>query len=103
MSASPSPRLSTSPPPPFSHNPATPESTLHARNVSSQNEPQNTPSFSTAFSDSGISSRLTREASRSSFPMGTPTRRVLVRSDPALLTCFDPADKELYDLWAPKR
>ncbi|KAK0206666.1 hypothetical protein DFS33DRAFT_1381770 [Desarmillaria ectypa] len=101
MSVSPSPRLSTSPPPPFSNDPATPDSTLRARNVSSQNE--NTPSLSTAFSDSGISSRLTREASRSSFHMGTPTRRVLVRSDPALLTCFDPADKELYDLWAPKR
>ncbi|KAK0482101.1 hypothetical protein EDD18DRAFT_767434 [Armillaria luteobubalina] len=103
MSASPSSHLSTSPPPPFSNDPATPDSTLRARNVSSQNEPQNAPSFSTAFSDSGISSRLTREASRSSFHMGTPTRRVLVRSDPALLTCFDPADKELYNLWAPKK
>ncbi|KAK0453758.1 hypothetical protein EV421DRAFT_1897750 [Armillaria borealis] len=103
MSASPSSPLSTSPPPPFSNDPATPDSTLRARNVSSQNEPQNTPSLSTAFSDTGISSRLTREASRSSFHMGTPTRRVLVRSDPALLTCFDPADRELYDLWAPKR
>ncbi|KAK0468469.1 uncharacterized protein EV420DRAFT_468799 [Desarmillaria tabescens] len=120
MSASPSPGLSSSPPPPFSSTllpflyccvtkqqpdePATPDSTLRARNVSSQNEQaQNGPSLSTAFSDSGISSRLTREASRSSFHMGTPTRRVLVRSDPALLTCFDPADKELYDLWAPKR
>ena len=25
-----------------------------------------------------------------------------IRSDPSLLTCFDPADKELYDLWVPK-
>ncbi|KAF6762264.1 hypothetical protein DFP72DRAFT_1061530 [Ephemerocybe angulata] len=32
----------------------------------------------------------------------TPTRQAVVRSDPSLLTCFDPADKELYDLWAPK-
>ncbi|PPR07049.1 hypothetical protein CVT26_005250 [Gymnopilus dilepis] len=30
-------------------------------------------------------------------------RRILIRSDPTMLTCFDPADKELYDLWAPKR
>ncbi|KAF8913954.1 hypothetical protein CPB84DRAFT_1840728 [Gymnopilus junonius] len=30
-------------------------------------------------------------------------RRTLIRSDPSLLTCFDLADKELYDLWAPKR
>ncbi|KAF9453086.1 hypothetical protein P691DRAFT_782445 [Macrolepiota fuliginosa MF-IS2] len=32
-----------------------------------------------------------------------PRREVYVRSDPTLLTCFDPVDKELYDLWAPKR
>ncbi|THH08653.1 hypothetical protein EW145_g2563 [Phellinidium pouzarii] len=33
---------------------------------------------------------------------GTPTKRVIIRADPTLVTCFDPADKELYDLWAPK-
>ncbi|KAK7060586.1 hypothetical protein VNI00_001352 [Paramarasmius palmivorus] len=34
---------------------------------------------------------------------GTPlSRKPVIRSDPSLLTCFDPADKELYDLWAPK-
>ena len=32
-----------------------------------------------------------------------PPRQLVIRSDPALVTCFDPADKELYDLWAPKR
>ncbi|KAJ3559136.1 hypothetical protein NP233_g11339 [Leucocoprinus birnbaumii] len=30
-------------------------------------------------------------------------RQLYVRADPTLLTCFDPTDKELYDLWAPKR
>ncbi|KAF9464495.1 hypothetical protein BDZ94DRAFT_1308005 [Collybia nuda] len=30
-------------------------------------------------------------------------RKLAVRSDPSLLTCFDPLDKELYDLWAPKK
>lgn len=30
-------------------------------------------------------------------------KRVVVRVDPSLMTCFDPSDKELYDLWAPKR
>ncbi|KAF4619767.1 hypothetical protein D9613_005025 [Agrocybe pediades] len=30
-------------------------------------------------------------------------RRVVIRSDPSMLTCFDPADKELYNLWAPRR
>ncbi|KAG2013592.1 hypothetical protein CC2G_010488 [Coprinopsis cinerea AmutBmut pab1-1] len=33
----------------------------------------------------------------------TPTRQVVIRADPSLITCFDPADRELYDLWAPKR
>ncbi|KAI0638168.1 hypothetical protein C8Q77DRAFT_1153837 [Trametes polyzona] len=33
---------------------------------------------------------------------GTPARKVTIRVDPALVTCFDPADKELYDLWAPR-
>lgn len=30
-------------------------------------------------------------------------KRVALKMDPALLTCFDPADKELYDLWAPQQ
>lgn len=36
-------------------------------------------------------------------PLSPPARKVVMRSDPSLLTCFDPADKELYDLWAPHR
>ncbi|EAU84834.2 hypothetical protein CC1G_00353 [Coprinopsis cinerea okayama7 len=28
----------------------------------------------------------------------TPTRQVVIRADPSLITCFDPADRELYDL-----
>ncbi|KAM6489197.1 hypothetical protein JOM56_015367 [Amanita muscaria] len=32
-----------------------------------------------------------------------PARRPLLQTDPAFQTCFNPADKELYDLWAPKR
>ena len=30
-------------------------------------------------------------------------KRVGLKPDPALLTCFDPTDKELYDLWAPQQ
>ncbi|TFK55934.1 hypothetical protein OE88DRAFT_1731571 [Heliocybe sulcata] len=46
-------------------------------------------------------------ANRSQFrPTGQYTNgssmRIGIRSDPTLVTCFDPADKELYDLWAPK-
>ncbi|KAI0081755.1 hypothetical protein K474DRAFT_1703605 [Panus rudis PR-1116 ss-1] len=35
--------------------------------------------------------------------IGTSTRKITIRSDPAMITCFDPADKELYDLWAPRQ
>ncbi|KAL5530566.1 hypothetical protein ACEPAF_6824 [Sanghuangporus sanghuang] len=31
-----------------------------------------------------------------------PKRRLIIRTDPTLATCFDPSDKELYELWAPK-
>ncbi|KAG8930240.1 hypothetical protein FRC01_003108 [Tulasnella sp. 417] len=31
-----------------------------------------------------------------------PRRTVTIKSDPLKLTSFDPSDKELYDLWAPK-
>ncbi|KIM90863.1 hypothetical protein PILCRDRAFT_811353 [Piloderma croceum F 1598] len=63
---------------------------------------------STTFS--GDSSRL-NDSSRSTFQrlmstplsLGTPGRKVAIRSDPSLVTCFDPADKELYDLWVPKQ
>lgn len=48
-------------------------------------------------------SRLAREAARSNFPsLATPTKKT-IRVDPSLLSCFDPSDKELYDLWAPKQ
>ncbi|KAI0005014.1 hypothetical protein BJV74DRAFT_806366 [Russula compacta] len=29
-------------------------------------------------------------------------RKIVIRVDHSIATCFDPADKELYDLWAPK-
>ncbi|KIO32772.1 hypothetical protein M407DRAFT_241251 [Tulasnella calospora MUT 4182] len=31
-----------------------------------------------------------------------PRRTVTIKSDPLKFTSFDPSDKELYDLWAPK-
>ncbi|KAJ7498862.1 hypothetical protein FB451DRAFT_1384636 [Mycena latifolia] len=52
--------------------------------------------------------RFTDSASRSAFratytpASGTPSKKNLVRSDPSILTAFDPADRELYELWAPK-
>ncbi|KAI0650793.1 hypothetical protein C8Q79DRAFT_1007025 [Trametes meyenii] len=34
---------------------------------------------------------------------GTPARKVAIRADPSIVTCFDPADRELYELWAPRQ
>lgn len=39
----------------------------------------------------------------STFNTPATVKRVTVKADPALLTCFDPADKELYGLWAPQQ
>ncbi|KAI0092848.1 hypothetical protein BDY19DRAFT_926687 [Irpex rosettiformis] len=41
--------------------------------------------------------------STNSMNFSPPIRKPVIRSDPSIITCFDPADKELYDLWAPKR
>ncbi|KAJ7228628.1 hypothetical protein GGX14DRAFT_347009, partial [Mycena pura] len=63
--------------------------------------PTSTLSESTSF-------RFGDSASRSAFratftpASGTPVKKTIVRSDPSILTAFDPADRELYDLWAPK-
>ncbi|KAJ7682746.1 hypothetical protein DFH06DRAFT_1464389 [Mycena polygramma] len=52
--------------------------------------------------------RFNDSASRSAFrttftpATNTPVKKTLLRSDPSILTVFDPADYELYDLWAPK-
>ncbi|PCH41035.1 hypothetical protein WOLCODRAFT_162758 [Wolfiporia cocos MD-104 SS10] len=40
-------------------------------------------------------------SSSATFTVSAP--KIALRVDPALVTCFDPEDKELYDLWAPKR
>ncbi|KAH7105543.1 hypothetical protein BKA62DRAFT_690034 [Auriculariales sp. MPI-PUGE-AT-0066] len=39
-----------------------------------------------------------------SLPAATRTgpTRIILQGDPSLHTCFSQADKELYDLWAPK-
>ncbi|KAJ3874700.1 hypothetical protein F5051DRAFT_416112 [Lentinula edodes] len=53
---------------------------------------------------------LSHEASRTSLRgmfassnLSLGTRKPIIRADPSMLTCFDPADRELYDLWAPKK
>lgn len=75
--------------------------------TSAQPTSDESPTSATFSSDS---SKL-NDSSRSTFQrlmstplsLGTPGRKVVVRSDPSLVTCFDPADKELYDLWVPKQ
>ncbi|KAF8335687.1 uncharacterized protein EI90DRAFT_3046795 [Cantharellus anzutake] len=46
--------------------------------------------------------RAAAPGSGSSSIFATPSSLSHIRSDHAILTAFDPADKELYNLWAPK-
>jgi len=61
---------------------------------------------STTISESGGSFYRMNEPPRPtlrSFPINlNVTRRTTIRSDIALVTCFDPADTELYELWVPR-
>ncbi|CAA7259819.1 unnamed protein product [Cyclocybe aegerita] len=63
---------------------------------------ETSPSSTLSGSVSGGPLRLDTRLSMRNIP-GVPTRALVVRADPSMLTCFDPADKELYDLWAPSR
>ncbi|KAM6495831.1 hypothetical protein JOM56_008537 [Amanita muscaria] len=83
--------------------PTTPQSSLRARNAGDSGS--NASPTSTYSESTEHPLRLYNGSRTSGFatPFVTPARRPLLRTDPTLLTCFDPADKELYDLWAPKR
>lgn len=89
--------------------PTTPlQSSLRARNAGSAtagDSGSNASPTSTYSESTEHPLRLYNGSRTSGFatPFVTPARRPLLRTDPTLLTCFDPADKELYDLWAPKR
>lgn len=83
--------------------PATPE--LRSRKQhSTEDHAANSPT-STTISESGGSFYRMDEPLRPtlrSLPVNLKTpRKITIRSDIALVTCFDPADKELYILWAP--
>jgi hypothetical protein len=41
-------------------------------------------------------------AGRDESSLAPRTRKIVIRVDHSIATCFDPADKELYDLWSPK-
>ncbi|KAI9467014.1 hypothetical protein BJY52DRAFT_39043 [Lactarius psammicola] len=56
------------------------------------------PTLSSFSSASNVSAPARRDGSG----LATHTHKVSIRVDHSIATCFDPADKELYDLWAPK-
>ncbi|OAX36189.1 hypothetical protein K503DRAFT_802220 [Rhizopogon vinicolor AM-OR11-026] len=84
--------------------PVTPE--LRSRKQHSAEEHEAVSPTSTTISESGGSFYRMNEPPRPtlrSFPINlNAPRKTTIRSDMALITCFDPADKELYDLWAPR-
>ncbi|KAF4602033.1 hypothetical protein EYR40_005234 [Pleurotus pulmonarius] len=51
-----------------------------------------------------LSDSMARSSFRTAVTVNpSTTRKIVVRSDPAMISCFDPVtEKELYDLWAPK-
>jgi hypothetical protein len=56
------------------------------------------------FTDSARIAALRNVSTAIFTSQGTPPRRKpVIRADPMMLTCFDVADKELYDLWVPKQ
>ncbi|KAJ6539402.1 hypothetical protein B0H19DRAFT_1178842 [Mycena capillaripes] len=86
----------------FSNDPTTPLRGSERGIVGEGNDsPTSTLSESASFR---FSDSASRSAFRATFTpaTGTPAKKTLVRSDPSILTAFDPADRELYDLWAPK-
>ncbi|KAJ3722866.1 hypothetical protein FB446DRAFT_782946 [Lentinula raphanica] len=97
----------------MSSNPGSPFA--NQKNKSTNSNESSSPSSTLSGSSNNILSTslhtLAQEASRTSlrgmFPSSNSniigTRKPIIRSDPSILTCFDPADKELYDLWAPKK
>ncbi|TBU40121.1 hypothetical protein BD309DRAFT_968169 [Dichomitus squalens] len=92
--------------------PVTPDTGVRSRSTTRAENGNGSPDVNASPTSSTVSS-LSRilEPSRSLYrpitsqppsALGTPARKVTIRADPALLTCFDPADGELYNLWAPK-
>ncbi|KAG2042785.1 hypothetical protein BDR03DRAFT_942091 [Suillus americanus] len=85
--------------------PATPTPELRSRKQhSTEDHPANSPT-STTISESGGSFYRMDEPLRPtlrSLPVNlNAPRKIIIRSDIALVTCFDSADTELYTLWAP--
>ncbi|KAH9035251.1 hypothetical protein EDB84DRAFT_1485502 [Lactarius hengduanensis] len=91
-----------------SNNPPSPEHLRHRGGVASSTsifvtggfrETANVSPTLSSFSSTGNISAL---AGRDGSGLATHGHKVSIRVDHSIATCFDPADKELYDLWAPK-
>ncbi|KAL1946821.1 hypothetical protein VTO73DRAFT_14925 [Trametes versicolor] len=106
-------RFSTPPFNPPTREPVTPDTGLRNRSAGQAGSSERTPGGD-ASPTSSTMSNVSRvfEPSRSLYrpipsaptsAYGTPARKITVRADPALVTCFDPSDRELYDLWAPRQ
>ncbi|PIL37132.1 hypothetical protein GSI_00824 [Ganoderma sinense ZZ0214-1] len=102
--------------PPFGsqpRDPLTPDNGLRTRSTTRPDTGNGSPDgdaspTSTTVSSPSVSRIFDRPlyravTSQPSSAMGTPARKVIIRADPTLFTCFDPVDKDLYDLWAPKQ
>ncbi|KAJ7908303.1 hypothetical protein B0H13DRAFT_2331550 [Mycena leptocephala] len=104
MATSPDHRLTSSPfassSRQFSNDPTTPLRGPDSRMAGEASYSRDLTSFPTQATYDSAS----RSAFRATYTpaTGTPATKTLVRSDPSILTAFDPADRELYDLWAPK-
>ncbi|KAM5540490.1 hypothetical protein V8D89_005948 [Ganoderma adspersum] len=107
-------RFTTPPFGPQPSEPLTPDSGLRSRSATRPHTGNGSPDgdaaspTSTTVSSPSVSRIFDRPlyrgvTSQPSSAMGTPARKVIIRADPTLFTCFDPADKDLYDLWAPKQ
>ncbi|KAJ7781179.1 hypothetical protein B0H16DRAFT_1497361 [Mycena metata] len=89
----------------FSTDPATPlrgsESRMAGEFGPGNDSPTSTLSESASFR---FNDSTSRSAFRATFTpaTGTPAQKSIIRADASVLTTFDPADPELYNLWAPK-
>ncbi|KAH8105864.1 hypothetical protein BXZ70DRAFT_1004169 [Cristinia sonorae] len=98
--------------------PTTPQADSNIRNRSHPHQTDGSPgspnSSDTATTHQSIFNRSTTAGSLHIGPSGSTdplsslsnvnaARKVTIRSDPTMLTCFDPADQELYKLWVPIR
>ncbi|KAF8076466.1 hypothetical protein FPV67DRAFT_1664728 [Lyophyllum atratum] len=82
----------------------TPSPSMRTRNVNHSPDQSSTTMSGSTPPNASRMNDIPRSTFRNIFTSSTKTPKghIVARSDPSLLTCFDPQDKELYDLWVPK-